>query len=329
MLGLVAGCSDSDEGPTVDAAVADGAAGDQALPDRGADLAPDAPARCTTDCWSEETSGTAYDLNGLWGFSADDVYAVGQEGTILRRGGTGWAPMTSGIDLRLHAIWGTSASDLYATGQGGIVLEYKGSEWSVMSPAGSNRYFAIWGVGGKLFVAGMDGYMQGLLAVHDGSWSLVDLGEEPPILNGLWGSGPDDVYAVGDFSTILHLQGGQWSEVQLPGTKPDAEMLYAVHGSAADNVWVTGSHGRLIHQGTEWAVPATYEEAFFRAIWVVDENTVYAAGSEGRVWGYHDGQWAQEDAGVPEDKKVHALWGTAAGEIFAAGEAGILRRRLP
>ena len=42
---------------------------------------------CAAD-WSSVTSGTSRELHGVWGSSGSDVFAVGEEATILRYNGT-------------------------------------------------------------------------------------------------------------------------------------------------------------------------------------------------------------------------------------------------
>jgi uncharacterized protein YjdB len=57
-------------------------------------------------------SGTTAQLNGIWGTSATNVFAVGDVGTILHYDGSSWAPMASGTTSSLSAVGGTSATDL-------------------------------------------------------------------------------------------------------------------------------------------------------------------------------------------------------------------------
>ena len=73
------------------------------------------------------TSGTKYPLNGVWGSSSTDVFAVGDEGTILHYDGSTWSPMESGLKKVLNAVWGTSGTDVFVAGDGGTILHYDGS----------------------------------------------------------------------------------------------------------------------------------------------------------------------------------------------------------
>ena len=49
-----------------------------------------------TVSWSEMTSGTTVSLPAIWGSSGSNVFAVGDNGTILHYDGTAWSAMTSG-----------------------------------------------------------------------------------------------------------------------------------------------------------------------------------------------------------------------------------------
>jgi hypothetical protein len=60
-------------------------------------------------------------LNDVWGSSATDVYAVGENGLILHYDGNRWTS-THPTDDTLLSIFGNSLSDVYAVGDGGRVL---------------------------------------------------------------------------------------------------------------------------------------------------------------------------------------------------------------
>ena len=50
----------------------------------------------TTLVWSSVYSGTTEFLEGVWGTSASDVWAVGFGGTILHYNGTTWSSVSGG-----------------------------------------------------------------------------------------------------------------------------------------------------------------------------------------------------------------------------------------
>ena len=68
------------------------------------------------------TSGTSEHLHGVWGTSSSDVYAVGEDGTILRYDGAAWSESVSGTYPDLFGIWGSSSGDVYVVGDSGTIV---------------------------------------------------------------------------------------------------------------------------------------------------------------------------------------------------------------
>lgn len=120
--------------------------------------------------WTAIDSRSAVGLDAIWGSGANDVWAVGELGTI-RRVGAGdarWEIVASPTTARLRSVWGSGPKDVWAVGQAGTILHYDGASWT---PS-----VAAFPVGPK------------------------------PELYGVWGTGPDDVWIVGD-GIVLHSTG--------------------------------------------------------------------------------------------------------------------------
>lgn len=80
----------------------------------------------------------------------------------------------------------------------------------------------------------------GVITHYDGvRWTVSHTASRT--LRGIWGSGADDVWAVGDRGLLLHYDGSRWSEVP-SGTIED---LRAVYGTSPLNVWVIGDRSLL------------------------------------------------------------------------------------
>ena len=101
---------------------------------------------------------TVYDLNGVWGSSGSDVFAVGAYGTIPHYDGAGWSAMTSGTTEALLGVWGSSGSDVFAVGAKGTILHYDGWPWSPMSSGPQDILEVVWGTSFRdLFAVGTGG----------------------------------------------------------------------------------------------------------------------------------------------------------------------------
>ena len=77
--------------------------------------------------WDFIHTSVTYELNSVWGTSGDNVFAVGNYGSILHYDGSNWNSMWSGYDSYLHGVWCSPNSDAFAVGNAGTILhsQYK------------------------------------------------------------------------------------------------------------------------------------------------------------------------------------------------------------
>lgn len=224
---------------------------------------------------------TPANLYGVWGSGPVDLWAVGERGAIMRYDGKGWSEVESSTDLNLRSVWGTGVSDVWAVGDNGTIIHYNGTLWLPISAArGTDELNAVWGPGGS---------STAIVAVGDRGlgllWSGADWINAPfnsvttRNLNGIWGSGGDDIWMVGEAGEIIHANGPSSVRVSSSTT---AE-LFGVWGSAANDVFAVGQGGRLAHyDGMSWtsmtlpqAAGATLRSIYGGApgpIWIVGDG---------------------------------------------------------
>lgn len=94
---------------------------------------------------------------------------------------------------------------------------------------------------GSLYAVGGEFNETGGRMVHyDGSaWSPVDLSGSYPLLNWVYAFSDDDVIVVGNGGTVLRWDGSDWAE----NTVPTEQDLWGVWGAAPDDIWVVGGNG--------------------------------------------------------------------------------------
>jgi hypothetical protein len=162
----------------------------------------------------------------------------------------------------------------------------------------------------------------GLVACHKVEESMGGPSTRPITthnLRGLWGSGPNDVWAAGDKGTILHFDGKAWS-VSPSGTDED---LTSITGTGPTNVYVAGQKGGILHwDGQGWSQVSGGKETTLAHIWASGPDDIWAVGidndSEGaylRRW--TGGKW--ETQGIPGASSLWGVGGTGPTDVWMVG----------
>jgi hypothetical protein len=285
----------------------------------------------TSDNPGSSTNG----LNAVVAVSPTDAWAVGtyNNGSADRTltehwDGSVWTTVPSPNSGTLHntllAVSGVSSNDVWAMGDyynGSVyqtlVIHWDGSVWSITSSpniGGGYNYLLgavalssgdAWAVGYACFSnCQPDLDAQNLVLHWDGSaWTVVNvpnLAGQSNKLTAVAGSGPDDVWAVGEhyscfgcvaLTLALHWDGAQWTIISSPNAGSSTNNLYGVAVLSATDAWAagryyTGSSWRtlILHwDGTSWSVVPSPNAGgpsnYLWAISAVSANDIWAVGS--------------------------------------------------
>jgi hypothetical protein len=96
-------------------------------------------------------------LKAVWGTSASDVFAVGDNGAILHFDGTVITAMTSPTPETLVDVYGNASTDVFAVGLSGTILRYDGTEWKVQPSGVTDGLFGVWTTTAEAFAVGDSG----------------------------------------------------------------------------------------------------------------------------------------------------------------------------
>ena len=201
------------------------------------------------------------------GFSANDVWAAGEKGSIAHWDGTKITVVTNLITATLAGLWGSSSSDLWAVGgtlgnepgENDVILHCTGScdqagSWKKIDPPMKTNlaYFKIWGAAANdIYLVGLGG----LIAHYDGSmWKPQNSGVGVTSLLTVNGSAANDVYAVGGppGGVLLHSTDGgvTWTK---DTTQPFSNGLVGVFAHPSGRLVVTGLNGqKYVRDGGVW-----------------------------------------------------------------------------
>jgi hypothetical protein len=306
--------------------------------------------------WSQPASATTQALYAVWGTSATNVYAVGNAGAIIHFDGTSWSAQTSNISTALSGVGGTGASDVWAVGAPGVTLHYNGTSWSTVSPVVGLSISAIAsGTSGPVWAVGSSGALLSLSATgpqvtlsnqsgvqllgvwassasdvwaaapgtilhYDGTnWTSAYVSNGDP-MSGVWGTGPTNVYVVGQKGTIANYNGTAWTTSVVNATG-----FNGIFGTSASNIFAVGNGG-LVEQfnGTSWSVATHTGTGNLTSVWGTGSPaTFYAVASDGTAYrSVNGGPWSTISFSPANAAALNGVYGTSTSDLWATGNSG-------
>jgi len=208
-----------------------------------------------------------------------------------------------------------------------VLENLDGALLSVWGPRGTRELYAV---GGPL---GNSGFEALALRYDGAAWKrLAATGERS-----YWwvhGTGPSDVWMVGEKGRISHFDGAVFRE------HPEAAgdyTLYGVYAATATSAYAVGGLAEtgkgpqndvlLRWNGAAWkreALPSEEGRALFK-VWGRGDDDVYVVGEAGLVWHKEKGTWAREaNQPVIATGTLLTVFGCDDGRVFAVGGRDVL-----
>ncbi|MBK6811500.1 MAG: hypothetical protein IPG81_21915 [Sandaracinaceae bacterium] len=215
-----------------------------------------------------------------------------------------------------------------------LALRFDGADWTTVD---TGILHDLWWVhafpDGPVFLSGGGA---SVLRMDDGVATRLPT---PPFFGntvfGVWGATPDDMWAVGGFAGrdgfVWRWNGTAWSEVGLPSDIPRTDTgelpaLFKVWGRDADDVWIVGSNGTILHwDGDALAVvPSGTDAVLFTVTGSRREVVIVGGRSTGVVLrGGESGFVDDAPVGAP---LLQAVTVAADGTVWVAGEGAYAAR---
>lgn len=296
--------------------------------DDGADPVPDAgPVEWTMALDVAEVGA----VMSVWGAAADDVWAVGGQldaGAVWRYDGAAWSrvgvpdgPLINWVHGCGDVLWmvGNDGRALRRVGQGPFEPVDTGEAqdlWGVWCAAPDRA----WAVGGDAVAT--DAPADPVIIAWDGArWSrppAPTLDRESRAWFKVWGSGPDDVIAVGARGTIARWDGAAWTQ-ELAGTSRDFVSLW---GTGPDDVVAVGGRANGLvarWDGAAWTQHVLEREPGMNGVWLAADGTAHIVGTRGRILRMPPGGFDYTRDTNPDITLLHAIWGVDGAPRFAVG----------
>lgn len=312
-------------------------------------------------CWERPTLGFGANLNGVWGASYADVWAVGDGGTILHFDGTAWYRLPPPTSEPLVAVHGSGHDDVWAIGPRSA-LHWNGTAWSGVAgvPSILDSFRTVHAVAkNDVWIGGNN---QKLLHYDGVSWqAFFDApGGYANDIYSIVGFAPNDVWAGGE-RVLLHWDGNTWKEqpylyFDLPqcrdlwgfgpndlfvacmrapyhwnGTAWTEFAPTAVNTSASvvvasskDDVWLFSQLGMYRWDGTTWSEDTAARGEPIRDAWLDASGNGFAVGVGGRILTREGANWV-ETSGSSQTKSIRAITLAPNGDAWAVDYAGAYR----
>jgi len=271
--------------------------------------------------WTQQISGTNQTLYDVWGSSPNDVFAVGNEGTIVHYDGTNWSHQNSGTDNLLFSVWGSGSSDVFAGGTRGTILHYDGTSWSLQDSDGLDQNVVdLWGSSPNNFFAASFGTSDHRISHYDGNaWEQQSIFYCGVLV--ISGSSSDNVFNGGVDGLIMKYDGINWIRQSVVNTGADIKGLFIESNT---NAFAVAESGLIFqYDGMDWN---RKESGISTTLLDVDGSSssdAYAVGMAGTILYYDGMSWATELI-TSNQELLNGIFVATSTEVFVVGENGFV-----
>jgi hypothetical protein len=274
--------------------------------------------------WLLAESGVATDLLAIHGSSANNVWAVGRAGVVLRFDGQKWERVETGLPTTFSGVYVAAPNDVWVVGEEGVMLRWQGAGFTRVNHSSSD-YRAVLGTGSNDVYFASSSFAEHwngasittLEYAQSGSSYGVSATQLTGGPGGIWTTASGYVYRLYP-TTAEKLRfdtSGSWD--------------VAVVGSDAFWVFDNGYEGKALRaDGSTWVTVDFPRQGTFSAQqvvggWANSATDVWFIGSQGGLWQW-DGRTVRTTA---NNTPMRGLWGNV-NDMWAVGEGGTLARRF-
>jgi hypothetical protein len=234
----------------------------------------------------------------------------------------------------LSAVWAADATHIWASGPDSIDTFFSAGD-DIWQQFQTNPYYPVTGLWGTDATHGWMVDTAGDIRVLNATgtaWGTAVEPPGPPMFSAVWGSSATDIWAVSSdaMGLVFHNTTGASTTAAWPLVHSmDNWPYYAVHGAAADDVYIVGGNGNIVRADGS-ANGYTYFNfgtgADLRGVRAVDGTHVYVVGVGGQI-GFSIGNGMFTAQTVPASAvstNFNAVWASSIHDIYVAGDNGTL-----
>ncbi|MBI4281425.1 right-handed parallel beta-helix repeat-containing protein [Candidatus Uhrbacteria bacterium] len=236
-----------------------------------------------TESWESVDIGIRETITSIAFVSAQDGFAVGSNGTILRWNGSVWSTVASGTTENLWSVAFSGSAHAFAVGTNGTILRWNGSVWSTVASGTTEHLLSLSIIAANnAFAVGTNGT---ILRWNGSAWSAVASGTTKT-LNAVSMTSATNGWIVGNGGTILRWNGSMWQSVSSPTT----ETLLSVQQRPDGSVIVAGDAGFIArYVNNAWTPHAALTSGALLSMAFLPNGRGWISGEAGTLLETRDG----------------------------------------
>jgi|GEM_PF-4287960 len=146
------------------------------------------------------------------------------------------------------------------------------------------------------------------------AWELMGSVPTTNQLRVVWCASGTDVFAAGDYGTIIQYNGTIWSTM----TSGIVQNIFGVWGASGSDVFAVADSGKIIqYNGVAWTQMPSPVSTRLRDVWGFSGSDVFAVGESGKILHYNGSSWSTMSS--PTSLTLQGVWGSSGTNVFAVG----------
>lgn len=235
----------------------------------------------------------------------------------------------------INAVYGLSANEIMAVGNNGLVMRYNGTSWATIPSGTTNsltgvfinnspRFYYISGANG--FIARADQTLSGFTVQTKNVPPAPNPNTTTQYLYAMGGSSMFNLY-VTSYSGVIYrtTDGVSWNQI-LPAPNTTETYYVAYYHPTSGRVYLGGTNGQLIYYtGASFQTLSTGTTASIYSMWgTTGTQAMWVGGTGGTLLKFDGTTFTPLKSGVIGT--IRTLWGNNLTDVWAAGDAGTILR---
>jgi len=187
-------------------------------------------------------------------------------------------------NISLSKCWGSSTNDMYFVGNGGSIAHYKNGSWSKIESGTQTDINDIWGIKTKdnktiLYCPVSTFFVPGdkkILKIIDGKVDSVNWGRDVRLYSA-WAVNENILYVCGE--GLYENKFGKWSEINIEPVGTNS-----VRGKSINDIIVAGDYGAVFHfNGVNWKMLNTFNNKGYSEVNIKGDIVAIAGNYQGKA----------------------------------------------